>query len=35
MTNPLECEDVILLESLSHYIHYFITQKISPWNSHT
>jgi len=34
LTDPLECQYVILLESISHYIHYFVTHRISPWNSH-
>ena len=34
LTNALECQDVTLLEFISHYIHYFITHEISPWNSH-
>jgi len=31
-SNWLECQDITLLESLIHYIRYFITQGISAWN---
>jgi len=33
LNDHLKCQDVTLLESVDHYIHYITIKRVSPWNS--